>query len=76
MGEVEKLWKAVNIACEILPEDWAISIRLEQGCADVYLSKPDGTDIDMAHAAPDFSFRERIEYATMLANKYDPHHGC
>jgi hypothetical protein len=41
------LEKAIDLACEKLPDEWRIRIDLEHGYGGVIAIRPDGTEVDM-----------------------------
>jgi len=68
MSEAERLLKAINSAAEKLPENWMVSIDIENGFGGVSLSNLKGDDIDSNDfTSPDDNLAEQLENAIAYA---------
>ncbi len=72
MSEAEKILKAINAAAKKLPENWNLSIDIEQGYAGVSLVDPFGDVVDSNDfCGPDDTISEQLENAIAHAVEMD-----
>lgn len=71
------IFDAINDACKVLPDEWIISLQMENGSAHVELYDPDGNEIELPDSA-DKDLAEQINEAietAVSAIEWDTDHG-